>query len=84
MNEFLSSVEMCSFYFSVVFVFIDSLAEELETAGIFTNVVQVEPGVWEGSIDMTCIFNDDETPQFVNYGVDGTPNGLVFTASGET
>ena len=29
------------------------------------------------------MFNHDETPQFVNYGVDGSANGLVFASKGE-
>ena len=29
------------------------------------------------------IFNHDETPQFINYGVDGTPNGLVYAGRGD-
>ena len=29
------------------------------------------------------IFNNDETPQFVNYGVDGTAAGLVYAGKGE-
>ena len=27
--------------------------------------------------------NHDETPQFVNYGVDGSANGLVYAGKGE-
>ena len=26
----------------------------------------------------------DKTPQFINYGVDGTPNGLVYAGRGES
>ena len=64
--------------------FIDGLAEELICTGIFTNAVKVAPGIWEGNIDLSRIFNHDETPQFINYGVDGTPNGLVYAGRGET
>jgi hypothetical protein len=46
--------------------------------------VKVGPGVWEGDIDLKHIFNHDETPQFINYGVDGTPNGLVYAGRGKT
>ena len=44
-------------------------AEELIWTGIFTNAKQIEPGVWTGSIDTSCIFNRDEVPQFIDYGV---------------
>ena len=30
------------------------------------------------------MFNHDETPQFINYGVDGTPNGLVYPGRRES
>lgn len=30
------------------------------------------------------MFNHDETPQFINYGIDGTPNGLVYAGRGES
>ena len=49
-----------------------------------TEEEQLDTGVWNGNIDMTRIFNHDETPQFVNYGVDGTPSGLVYAEKGET
>ena len=62
---------------------LDGLAEELQEAGIFTNAMKVKPGIWTGDIDTSRIFNHDETPQFVNYGVDGTPSGLVFAGKGE-
>ena len=32
----------------------------------------------------TRVYNHDETPQFINYGVDGTPNGLVFAGGRES
>ena len=60
------------------YYFINELALELISTGIFTSAVKVGPGVWEGDIDLSRIFNHDETPQFINYGVDGTPNGLVY------
>ena len=53
---------------------LDALAKELIDAGIFTNTKQVAPGVWTGQINTSRVFNHDETPQFINYGVDGTPN----------
>ena len=62
---------------------IDALAEELIDAGIMTEPEQVDDGLWEGVIDTSRVFNHDETPQFVNYGVDGTPAGLVYAGKGE-
>ena len=59
------------------------LADELIESGIFTEAEQVEPGVWTGNIDTSRIFNHDETPQFVNYGVDGTQGGLVYCGKGQ-
>ena len=56
---------------------------ELISTGIFINAVKVGPGVWVGDIDLSRIFNHDETPQFINYGVDGIPNGLVYAGRGE-
>ena len=56
---------------------------ELISTGIFSNAVKVGPGVWVGDIDLRRIFNHDETPQFINYGVDGIPNGLVYAGRGE-
>ena len=34
---------------------LDGLAEELKEDEIFTNAVQVEPGVWSGEIDLSRI-----------------------------
>lgn len=45
---------------------------------------KISDGIWEGDIDTSRIFNHDETPQFVNYGVDGTALGLVYAGKGET
>ena len=44
---------------------LDALADELQQVDIFRNAVQVEPGVWDGNIDISRIYNHDETPQFV-------------------
>ena len=49
-----------------------------------TNYEKLENGVWKGDIDTARMFNFDETPQFINYGVDGTQSGLVYAAKGET
>ncbi|XP_047131057.1 uncharacterized protein LOC136071655 [Hydra vulgaris] len=57
---------------------LDSLAEELIEAGIMTEAAQKETGVWSGNIDLCRIFNHNETPQFINFGVDGTPAGLII------
>ena len=56
---------------------------ELISTGIFINAVKVGPGVWVRDIDLSRIFNHDETIQFINYGVDGIPNGLVYAGRGE-
>ena len=61
---------------------LNALAQELIDTGIFTNAKQIQPGVWTGKIDNTRVYNHDETPQFINYGVDGTPNGLVYAGRG--
>ncbi|XP_047122289.1 uncharacterized protein LOC124819384 [Hydra vulgaris] len=62
---------------------LDLLAEELIKCEIFTNSKKLEPGVRKGDIDTKRIFNFDETPQFINYGVDGTNSGLAYVARGE-
>ncbi|XP_065662835.1 beta-hexosaminidase subunit alpha isoform X2 [Hydra vulgaris] len=41
-------------------------------------------GVWQGYIDTTRFYNHDETPKFINYRVDGNPNGLVHAGRGES
>lgn len=62
---------------------LDELAEELIAAKIMTNAEKIDDGVWNGDVDTSRIFNNDETPQFVNYGVDGTAAGLVYAGKGE-
>ena len=57
---------------------LDSLAEELIKTGIMTNHEKVQPGVWKGDIDGSRVFNRDETPQAIRYGVDGTANNLAY------
>ena len=53
--------------------------------GIVTNAVREEPGVWIGDLDTSRVFNHDECPQFVNYGVDGSGScELVYAAKGES
>lgn len=76
-----------STYCNIVIIIVnivDALAVELVEAGIMTEANKLESGIWTGNIETTCIFNHNETPQFVNYGVDGTPSGLVFAGKGET
>ena len=46
---------------------LDDLTEELISAGIFTNAKKLKTGSWRGDIDLSIIFNHDETPQFLNY-----------------
>ena len=50
--------------------------------GIMVNGECDGPGVWTGELDTTRVFNHDETPQFINYGVDGTATGLVCQERG--
>ena len=56
---------------------------ELISTGIFINAVKVGPDVRVGDIDLSHIFNHDETPQFINYGVDRIPSGLEYAGCGE-
>ena len=37
----------------------------------------------DGKYDLGRMFNHDETPQFINYGVDGSAAGLVFAGKGD-
>lgn len=62
---------------------IDELASELINTGIFKNAEQVSPGKWTGTIDLERVFNHDEMPQFINYGVNGHANGLVYCGKGD-
>ena len=75
-----------AFTYFIIFqlIHLDALAAELIEVGIMTDGEQLETGAWSGNVDTTRIFNHDETPQFVNYGVDGTPSGLVYAGKGET
>ena len=59
---------------------LNKLAEELIKTNIFNDAIQLETG----DIDTTRVYNHDETLQFVNYGVDGNPNGLVCVGQGES
>ena len=63
---------------------LNELAEELIKTKIFIDAIQLETGVWQGDIDTTRVYNHDETPQFVNCGVDGTPNCLMYAGQGES
>ena len=62
---------------------LDALVQELIYTGIFANAKQIQPGMWTGKTDTTRVYNHDETPEFINYGVDGTPDGLVYAGRGE-
>ena len=59
------------------------LANQLIRLGIFTDSEQHGPGKWTGNVDLTRICNFGETPQFINYGVDGTAYGFVYAGRGE-
>ena len=62
---------------------IDDLAQVLIDCGIFTNAHQVESGSWTGQLDETGVFNHDKTPQFLNYGVDGSATKIYYSGKGE-
>ena len=62
---------------------LDELAEECIRLGIFTEHKQEAPGVWTGKVDLSRIYNHDEMPQFLNYGVDGQQGGLTYCGRGE-
>ena len=63
---------------------LEELAEELIRLGIFRNASREEAGVLIGDIDTSRIYNHDETPQFVSYGVDGSGScELVYAGKGE-
>ena len=62
---------------------IDGMAQELIDCGIFTDANKIESGCWSGKIDGSRVFNHDETPQFLNYGVDGTASNIFYAAKGE-
>ena len=60
------------------------MADELIACRIMKNYKKIKKGVWVGDIATERVFNHDETPQFINYGVDGTTAGLVYASKGET
>lgn len=62
---------------------LDQLADEMQRLRIFTDARHVAPGVWEGKIDTSRVINHDETPQFINYGVDGSASALLYAGKGD-
>ena len=62
--------------------FTDSLAEELIACGIITNYEKLDNCIWDDDIDKSQVFNFDETPQFINYGVDAKQSGCAYAAGG--
>ena len=46
-------------------------------------VFRPKKGKWKRLNFSFSICNHDETPQFVNYGVDSTPSGLIYAGKGE-
>ena len=73
--------QLVQFEFRISYV--DAVAEELIACGIMRNYEKVKNGIWVGDIATERIFNHDETPQFINYGVDGTALDLVYAGNGE-
>ena len=57
---------------------LDNLADELIECGIMVAAEQSPPGSWNGNIELSRVFNHDETPQFVNYGVDGSCSRITL------
>ena len=62
---------------------IHELEAELIHLSIFADAEQLGPSIWMGSIDLTRIYNHNETPQFIHFGVDGMANGLVYAGRWE-
>ena len=63
---------------------LNELAEELKITGVMKNSKKFSEGVKHGAIDTKRMFNHDETPQFVNFGADGTESGLVLDGKGDS
>ena len=63
--------------------YLDDLGQELLDSDIIIDGSKIKDGEWRGTIDTTRIIAHDETPQFVNYGVDGSANGLVYCGRGD-
>ena len=60
----------------------DDLAALLIENGIAPDLVKVEPGVWEGAVDVLRIWAHDETPQFINFDSSGQSKKLIYAGSG--
>ena len=62
---------------------IDNLATELVLRGVMTEAKKVESGVWTGKLDHSRVMNNDETPQFIDYGTSGHANNVYYAGTGE-
>nr|XP_012555486.2 uncharacterized protein LOC105843975 [Hydra vulgaris]XP_047127538.1 uncharacterized protein LOC105843975 [Hydra vulgaris] len=62
---------------------LDNLTKELVICGIMVEENQKVSDHWTSQIDLSRIFNHDETPQFVSYGVNGSPSRLLYGGRGE-
>ena len=62
---------------------IDDLAEELILRGVMTDAKKIRSGSWTGKIDPRRVINNDETPQFIDYGTSGHANNIYYAGSGE-
>ena len=69
---------------SGIIFFANSLEEELIACGIMTNYGKLDNGIWDGDIDTSQVFNFDEMPQFINYGIDATQSGHVYATREES
>ena len=63
--------------------YLDELANELISTGIYENAMRHDAGVWRGNIATSRIIRHDEMPQFINYSIDKTANGFVFCGKGD-
>ena len=51
--------------------YLDELARLLIEVGIAPELKRSASGVWEGSTDLTRVWAQDETPQFINFNASG-------------
>ena len=61
---------------------LDELAWLVIEVGIAPELKRSAPGVWEGPIDLTRIWADNETPQFINFNARGQWRKKVYAGSG--
>ena len=62
---------------------INEVAVELIDTGIFKNAEKVSSGKWTDSVNIQRVFNHEEMLEFINYGIDGHENGLIYCGTGD-